>query len=217
MASSTTGRIVDTNVPKTANRGRDTAAIPPAEVKCILACIEAVTKVVSNFSLVLDAGDEIFTEYRRQLHLSGLPGIGDAFVKWVHENRYLLPDESRVAITPNGDSYDEFPAHDGLTSFDRSDRKFVAVANAHPEKPTILQATDSKWIGWESPLAECGISVEFLCRELAEALYRQKVGEKYDRDTLTCSLRKRQQMSATFPHPRRGFSLLSQAVHGLVA
>jgi hypothetical protein len=81
-----------------------------------------------------------------------------------------------VNITKNGDSYDEFPTHDGLDDFDKSDRKFVAVANAHADKPSILQATDSKWWGWKDALAEVGMAVHFLCPDYAEAKYAEKMG-----------------------------------------
>ena len=64
-----------------------------------------------------------------------------------------------------------------MSKFDPSDRKFVAVANAHPGKPSILQATDSKWWGWKDALLECGIKVEFLCpAEIANA-YKRKFGQ----------------------------------------
>jgi hypothetical protein len=81
-----------------------------------------------------------------------------------------------VVITKVGDSYEEFPSHDGLNDFDRSDRKFVAVTNAHPDKPPILQATDSKWWGWKDALAEVGITAHFLCPEYAEDKYAEKMG-----------------------------------------
>ena len=96
-------------------------------------------------------------------------------MKWVHDNRWSLPDVDRVPITKHGESYDQFPLHDGLRDFDRSDRKFVAVANSHPQKPPILQATDSKWWGWKDALEEAGISVCFLCPKYIQAKYKEKM------------------------------------------
>ena len=98
-------------------------------------------------------------------------------MKWVHDNRWSLYASQRVSITKNGDSYDEFPIHAGLDDFDKSDRKFVAVANAHPDKPPILQATDCKWWEWKDALAESGITVYFLCPEYVEAKYAEKMGK----------------------------------------
>ena len=117
-----------------------------------------------------------FFEYRQQLSMKGQPGVGDRFMKWVHDNRWSLPDSQRVTITRNGDTYEEFPTHDGLNDFDKSDRKFVAVANSHGDKPPILQAADSKWWGWKIALAEVGITVQFLCPEYVEAKYAEKMG-----------------------------------------
>ncbi|MCX6021071.1 MAG: hypothetical protein NTZ05_04965, partial [Chloroflexi bacterium] len=64
----------------------------------------------------------------------------------------------------------------GLDTFDISDRKFIAVANAHPEKPPVMQGTDSKWVGWEAPLADVGITVFFVCRTYATKKYQEKFG-----------------------------------------
>ncbi|EIC22815.1 hypothetical protein [Thiorhodovibrio frisius] len=168
--------LVDTNVPKMANLA--TQANPESDVSdaCVLACVEAIEHAIKKRGLIIDTGDEIFDEYRKHLSMKGQPGVGDRFMKWVHDNRWSLPEAQRVTITRNGDSYDEFPAHDDLNNFDRSDRKFVAVANAHVEKPPILQATDSKWWGWKDALAEVGITVQFLCPEYVEAKYAEKMG-----------------------------------------
>lgn len=168
--------LLDTNVPKTANLA--TQPDPDTDVSdaCVLACIEAVEHVINRRGLIIDVGDEIFDEYRQQLAMRGQPGVGDRFMKWVHDNRWSLPDVQRVTITRNGDSYEEFPTHDDLNDFDRSDRKFVAVSNAHVEKPPILQATDSKWWGWKNALAEVGIAVQFLCPEYVEPKYAEKMG-----------------------------------------
>jgi hypothetical protein len=168
--------VVDTNVPKTANRAIDPAAIPDDLTGCVLTCIEAVEYVVKRGGLVMDAGNEIFDEYRRQLSMSGQPGVGDRFMKWVHDNRWKLPAKDRVIITKDGDGYKEFPDHNGLSNFDPSDRKFVAVAHAHWEKPPILEATDSKWWGWKDALAEVGITVQFVCPDYARAKHEEKMG-----------------------------------------
>lgn len=84
--------------------------------------------------------------------MSGQPGVGDSFAKWVHDHQWNSNKVDRIVISKNGHSYDQFPDHGDLTQFDNSDRKLVAVANVHPEKPTILQAADSKWWGWKDAL-----------------------------------------------------------------
>jgi hypothetical protein len=166
--------VVDTNVAVTAN-GKS-AASP----SCVLECVTALRTIMRSGRLALDDGYRILNEYRRHLAASGQPGLGDAFFKWVHDHQ---ADELRcqqVRIRPRADddqSFEEFPDHPGLGSFDPADRKFVAVAAACPDGPApILQATDSKWWGWREPLAQCGIEVRFLCEAEVSAKYRQKMG-----------------------------------------
>jgi hypothetical protein len=166
--------VIDTNVPKTANLALNQAKIPQELKTCVRACVEAMEQITTNGGLVLDVGDEIFTEYLHNLtDEKEQQGWGNKFVKWVFNNRWTWPNEC-VAITKNGASYNEFPNHNNLANFDNADRKFIAVANAHPGKPPILQATDCKWWGWKDALAEAGITVRFLCSEYV----KKKHGEK---------------------------------------
>lgn len=168
--------IVDTNVPINANLANTPKEIPADMLNCVLSCIIAIECVIKQGGLVIDSGDEIYNEYLQNLCLSGQKGIGNAFMKWVHDNRWRLPDSDRVTISKNGDSYKEFPDHEGLVNFDISDRKFVAVANAHPKKPPILQSTDCKWWGWKNALEDVGITVCFLCPEYVKDKYKKKIG-----------------------------------------
>ena len=169
--------VVDTNVPKTANLAINPgqSAVPDT---CVLACVEAVEHVIKKRGLIIDARDEIFAEYRRQLAMRGQPGVGDRFIKWAHDNCWGLPDCQRVKINKSGDSYLEFPKHEELNDFDLSDRKFIAVANAHPDKPSVLQATDSKWWGSKDILQDAGVRVHFLCPEYVKNKYSRKTKTK---------------------------------------
>lgn len=169
-------RVIDTNVPKTANLALDPASVPDELIDCVTACVELIQEVTVDGGLVIDAGDEIYDEYRAQLDMKGAPGVGDKFMKWVHSARWTWPDSDRVPITPDGDSYLEFPEHEGLAEFDLNDRKFVAVANAHPKKPVICQATDSKWWGWKDALHAVGITVDFLCPNYIQTKFEEKIG-----------------------------------------
>ncbi len=168
--------LLDTNVHKNANLAIDPGDIPDELTACVLACVEAVEHVVKEGGLVVDSGEEIFDEYRKNLSMSGQPGVGDRFIKWVYDNQWNVQKVDRIDITKNGESYDEFPAHSGLTAFDNSDQKFVAVANAHSAKPPILQAADCKWWGWKDALEEVGITVQFLCSDYVKAKYQEKIG-----------------------------------------
>jgi len=168
--------LVDTNVPINANLANNPEAIPDDLVTCVQVCVDAIHHIIKKRGLVIDSGDEIFDEYRQQLSMKGQPGIGDAFMKWVNDHRYNPKFCDRVAITKTGDSYREFPPHRGLDDFDNSDRKFIAVANVHPDKPPVMQATDSKWWGWKNYLAEVGIVVHFLCADYVEVKFDKKIG-----------------------------------------
>lgn len=171
--------IVDTNVPVEANKARDPDSIPDELVGCVAACVEAVEHVIKTSNcLVLDADDEIFSEYMHNLSLSGQPGVGDRFMKWVHDHRWSLPGANRVAITKDGDFYAEFPDQADLAEFDPGDRKFIAVANRHPQHPPILQATDRKWWKFRDAFKNAGIAVRFLCPEYAKTIERKKKPSK---------------------------------------
>ena len=168
--------LLDTNVPVLAN-GTDNVELTTVADECI----DVVMDIVRRGGLVLDAGDRIFDEYRANLSLAGQPGVGDLFMKWVHENRWNDTQCCRVAVTCTDEAnqtFAEFPTSGGLAEFDRSDRKFVAVANAHPKKPPIVEAVDYKWWGWKGVLAEAGVSVLFVDDAAAEAGYAKHCGHE---------------------------------------
>lgn len=169
--------VVDTNVPMTANLATKPDVNSDIPDMCIRECIHAVNQITKNGGLVLDESGDIFSEYMANLSLGNQKHVGNAFLKWVHDNQWNTQKVDRVKITRNGNTYDEFPDHKGLAQFDISDRKFVAVANAHPAKPHILQATDSKWWGWKDALADVGIIVHFLAPDYIKAKYAEKMGK----------------------------------------
>lgn len=165
--------VVDTNVAATANR-----ANPGASSACAAASGRALRAVMATGHVFVDAGGAIVEEYRRHLSPKGQPGPGDAFLKWVLTHEWGGQRVTRVPITPKepgGDEFEELPAPRAGVSYDPSDRKFLAVAAAHPEKPTILQAFDSKWWGWQQSLAEIGVSIHFICPEEIAEKYGKKL------------------------------------------
>lgn len=170
--------VIDTNVPMVANlftRSDSCSDIPYNLILESKLHIENITE--KGYRLVIDDAGEIFQEYINNLSRSskGQPGVGYAFVKWVNDHQWNSDRVDRIQVTKSGNSYKEFPPHNELNDFDPSDRKFVAVANAHSEKPPILQATDSKWWGWNDALAEVGITVCFLCPEYIQKKYEEKM------------------------------------------
>lgn len=157
--------IVDTNVPIAANK-----MSPQATPGCIETCIRELKEIERRHTLVLDDGWRILREYQRHLKSSGQPGVGDRFLKWALINRHNPQRCEQVHITASLASeedreFAEFPQDLRLAGFDRSDRKFVAVALAHPERPPILNALDTDWWYFREPLEQHDVRVVFLCPE----------------------------------------------------
>lgn len=150
--------VIDTNVGIVANSKADVGR------ECELRCIRLLREVTENGHLVLDEGGQIFAEYLRYLSLSGEPGVGDAFMRWVNDHQHDERLCTRIPLTIKPDhKIVEFPARPALARFDPSDEKFVAVAAAHPDKPPIQVAVDRGWIRHRDALAGVEIKVEILC------------------------------------------------------
>lgn len=157
--------VIDTNVGVVANSRH-----PEASIECIESCITALEDARRRVVLV-DDGLRIFSEYRRHFSGTGQPGAGDAFFKWLWDNqgnRKFCHQITITAVAGTDDDFEEFPRDPDLIGFDRSDRKFVAVALANGNSPAILNASDRDWRLFYRPLANNGVRVTFLCPELME-------------------------------------------------
>lgn len=154
---------MDTNVAVVAN-GKTEQADP----KCVSTCIDTLRQIqAGQLLLLLDNGNEILQEYQKRLHPSGKPGPGDAFFKWLWQNRFNDEYCRRVPIPPHDErGFEEFPDDPDLASFDRDDRKFVAVALGSNSGPRVLNAVDRDWRDYREPLRRHGVEVDFLCPEL---------------------------------------------------
>jgi len=151
--------IVDTNVILVAN-GQHDDVMPD----CVIACTRRLQSIMADGRTAIDDAFEILREYQNKTQPKTGNRPGDAFVKWLLQNNANRHRCDQIAIKANSQrGYDEFPEDDRLANFDPPDCKFVAVAAAHPEHPPILQAADSKWLGWETALKDHGITVDFLC------------------------------------------------------
>lgn len=151
--------VVDTNVVLVANGQH-------ADVSgdCVSACAKRLESIMAGGRLVLDQAFEILCEYQHKTTPKQGNRPGDAFLKWVLRNNANPAKCDRVETRPHRHrGYESFPDDARLAAFDPPDRKFVAVSAAHPEKPPILQAADSKWLGWAPALEDHGIRVDFLC------------------------------------------------------
>lgn len=166
--------VVDTNVPMTANRMN-----ADASQACIERSVQALRDIANGGHLFLDAGRKILGEYEKNLLVRGEPGPGTRFLKWILTHEYNGKRVTRVPITPKDadpEDFEELPPPTTGVRYDRSDRKFLAVAAAHPDRPPVLQSGDSKWWGWTESLAKCGVRIHFLCPEEVSAKHKKKMG-----------------------------------------
>ena len=156
--------VLDTNVIKVSNR-----ETPQASQGCVDKCVETLIHIRNSQRLLVDDDCElILNEYTgRPRNLSGGPGLGDFFVKWIWENKYIEQHCRRVKVTPDAErGFAEFPDDESLSAFDSDDRKFVAVAIASGSAPKILNASDTDWRDHRQVLERNGVEIEFLCPDL---------------------------------------------------
>lgn len=154
--------VVDTNVPIVANQ-QDSG-----HLVCAAACASALHGITKSGLLVLDDEGLIFNEYKGYLSFAGQPGVGDYFFKWLCDNRYKPDRVAQIILERDPKHPDEFavyPRDLELSTFDHSDRKFVAVALSHRDHPPILNATDDDWWNHKDALSRNGITVRFVCGE----------------------------------------------------
>lgn len=165
--------IVDTNVLVVANGGHEHAS-----PECQLACVMKIEELTLTGLVVLDDCDRILQQYRDNTQPFGQRRVADEFVKWLMQNQYTSARVSRVTITELPDQmYAEFPDQVLQPDFDASDRMFPAVSNAHPAKPPILQAVDSKWVWWWERLSQSGVEVKFVCPSDIVCFFKRKFPE----------------------------------------
>jgi len=156
-----TSFVVDVNVPVVAN-GRKTHA----DLKCRSACVDALEKITQTGMIVLDDERLILSEYMNNLSMSGQPGAGDAFMKWVWENQAVTSRCEQVHLArrnSNAADFAAFPSDPRLSSFHGDDRKYVAAALTSQRRPTVLNAVDTDWWNHRIALRQSGVSLRFLC------------------------------------------------------
>ncbi|WP_296511176.1 hypothetical protein [Rhodoferax sp.] len=166
--------VVDTNVILVANGAHDDVS-----PECVLECVQRLQQLMQTGSIAIDDAYRILGEYQNKTIPRKGKGVGDLFIKWVLTK---LADGQRVHLVPltelGVDCFAEFPVPALEAVFDRPDRKFAAVANAHPAKPAIWQAADCKWLDWWPELKAQGVDVEFLCGDDICQFYAKKFPKK---------------------------------------
>jgi hypothetical protein len=165
--------VVDTNVILVANGQH-----PGVSEACVQRCVTWLEGLMQTGRIALDDAFEIVREYQHKTHASNGEGAGDAFIRWVLHH---IDDPVRCDLVPVAHDalrgYEAFPDDPALAAFDAADRKFVAVAHAHPESPPILQAADCKWLDWSPALAQHGVQVQFLCDAEVHQFHVHKFGQ----------------------------------------
>ncbi|MDA8409411.1 MAG: hypothetical protein M0001_03345 [Treponema sp.] len=165
--------IVDTNVVLVSGGQH-----PDVTSGCVAECVLRLQLIMTDQVVVLDDGFEIVNEYLNKTDPKRQKTAGDVFALWVVRNWKNPKHCALVKLERGSDGeYSSLPQHPGLAGFDAADKKFIAVAAAHPAHPPILQATDSKWLDWAEPLRQCGVEVNFICPEDIERFHRKKFGE----------------------------------------
>ncbi len=176
--------ILDTNVPAKAATAPNLC--PLEELAVQGKCMEYIFELINGQTkLVLDADYEIVKEYRNNVDKTSNMGI--LFLKWLDQylGRIEMCDLLKLEKDGNGE-YVFFPLDDDTKDFDPNDRKFIALANFHLEKPPIIEGTDGKWWGYVVAFRKYGIEIHFLDEEYAQKMYKKKIIEK-ERNSLVDS------------------------------
>lgn len=125
---------------------------------CATEALEFVPSLVgSTLRIVVDAQFEILGEYWSNV-VPQDPGYA-AITELIASDRVDYQQiEIRLGVVVLAAKLD------GLV-YDMADRKFVAVAVAHPKRPPILNASDTDWLDWQEGLKRDGIEVRHVCED----------------------------------------------------
>lgn len=165
-----TKAVIDTNVLLVANRQHDDVSDD-----CVIECVRHLQALQKSGVAVIDDCYRILGEYQNKTRLNPPKGVGDVFLKWLLQNQSNQKYVEQVPLTETEEnSFNEFPDKALEPNFDAPDRKFAAVAHAHPDRPEIWQAADCKWLDWWPALQAKGVQVKFLCPDDACSFYRKK-------------------------------------------
>lgn len=166
--------VIDTNVLLVANNQHDDVS-----EDCVAECVNRLQAMQQRGIVVIDDGFRILGEYQNKTSLNPPKGVGDVFLKWLLRQSGSAQVEQITLNETDENCFAEFPDPALEPQFDAPDRKFAAVAHAHPEKPPIWQAADCKWLDWWPALRVKGVEVDFLCPKDACAFYGKKFPEKH--------------------------------------
>lgn len=155
------GRIIDTNVFCVANGQHDTVS-----VSCATECMECLGEICEKkaFFVFIDDEGEILREYIGAIDGKRPYGVGGQALVWMIQNQYNPRRVHRVSLSRDAcGNFVDFPSDNRLLRFDKSDKKFAALAKK--TKTPVTNAVDTDWKDYLSPLNDNGIFVNFLCGE----------------------------------------------------
>lgn len=164
--------IIDTNVPLKAADMHPNDAL---DRLCSKKCLKFIKELMeSDDIVVLDTEREILKEYQKNINTNSQDNVASQFLMWLYR-KISTQNVELHKITKTGDNdYAEFPASQKLKGFDRSDRKFVALAVAHPHHPKIYNGADTDWWDYRDALEENGIHIVFLCEDYMKTKSKRK-------------------------------------------
>lgn len=150
--------MIDTNVPVVANGGGGEER--PVSLERREAAIHFLRQILDrNDHIVVDHAGEIQKEYHENLYSGGQPGVGFRFYLRVLQDWILC---ERIDLPKRADGeYADLPQAVIDEGFDRSDRKFAALAKR--ERIPVVNAVDTDWLEAQETLTANGIRVKFLC------------------------------------------------------
>ena len=162
--------VIDTNVLLVAN-GQHADVSPD----CVTECVRRLQAMEKAGVTVIDDGFRILGEYKHKTSLTPPKGVGDVFLKNLLRNVANKEKVEQVSLTEMAvNEFAEFPDQTLQPVFDAPDRKFAAVAYAHPDKPPVWQAADCKWLDWWPALQAKGVKIDFLCPDDVCGFYSNK-------------------------------------------
>jgi hypothetical protein len=160
--------IVDTNVAVVAN-GQNNDVVQ----SCRDACARFIIDIQAGRVVLIDSADEIRAEYAQAVSMGRPYQLGAQFLLHVLQNQYNSRHVRRIDLSKRSDgSFEDFPDTPDLAAFDRSDRKFAALARK--TGVAVANATDSDWADHSALLNAHGIAVDFLCGQGTGDWFKRK-------------------------------------------
>ena len=170
--------IIDTNLIYLSKT--PVADIPKEMLECARKCsifLEGFLKE-KDPKIVLDKNLLIYKEYRQAYESlkNSAPNVATIFCDWFFKYLQKIPQNDFIFLkTDASGNFVDYPSSQSFDKFDPSDRKFIALANAHHEHPPIVEASDCKWWGIKDDLKAIGLEVKFIDEQYIEQKYNQKM------------------------------------------